>query len=78
VTSLIPEPSKEQLLSAFHAAARHLLSKGVTTVGDMGRYPFLSADPEASWRDLEGIYEPLAAAGQLPLRVVAYTPLQTW
>lgn len=77
-TSLIPEYTQEQLQAAFSAATRHLLSKGITSVGDLGRYPFLSADPDATWRDLEQIYEPAVAAGQLPVRIMAYVPLRTW
>ncbi len=45
--------------------------------GPCGRYP-LGADPEASWRDLDGLYLPAADAGALPLRVRAYLPLRSW
>ena len=62
----IAEPSLAQLQTALSSATSHLLSKGVTTVGDMGRSPF--AAEEASWQDLEELLDPAAAAGQLGIR----------
>jgi predicted amidohydrolase YtcJ len=62
----IPPPTLQQRQAALEAAARHLLSLGVTSVGDMGRAPF--ANDEASWEDLEQLYDPAADAGALPIR----------
>ena len=76
VSRLAPPPSVEQRRAAAKAAARHLLARGVTAVGDMGRAPFAHA--RASWEDLEEAYAPLADAGELPLRVYAFVPLEQW
>ncbi len=40
------------------------------------RSPF--ADQGASWSDLEEVYDPMADAGQLPVRVYAFVPLEQW
>lgn len=66
VVSLIPEPTLQDRQRALTAATRYALSKGITTVVDMGRAPF--ADAEASWRDLEELYDTAADAGELPIR----------
>jgi predicted amidohydrolase YtcJ len=72
----IPEPSLEELRAALQRAAAYALSRGVTSVVDMGRALF--ADVEASWRDLEQVYSPAADAGQMPIRVRAFVPLAQW
>lgn len=66
----------EELRAALQRAAAHALSRGVTTVVDMGRALF--ADAEASWRDLEQVYIPSADSGQLPIRVRSFVPLAQW
>jgi len=119
ITSHIPEPSPEERAVALAAAAEYLLSKGTTTVTDLGRcasarppapgrermppsrccsFPAVQvvphcclaawllparelaapglrpprrapfADVDATWRDLEHVLDPAAAAGQLPIR----------
>lgn len=59
------------------AAAAHALSRGVTTLTCMGRAP-LTGNLSTTWDDLEAVMLPAAAAGELPLRLVAFTPLQMW
>jgi predicted amidohydrolase YtcJ len=76
VAALLPEPSVAERQAALQLAASYALARGVTSVVDMGRAPF--ADTGASWRDLEQVYEPAAAAGQLALRVRAFVPLAQW
>jgi len=66
ITAHIPEPSVAERRAALAAAGAHLLSKGITTVGDMGRALF--ADVGASWRDLEEVLHPAADSGELPVR----------
>lgn len=54
VLRLVPEPSPERLRQALAAAAAHALSRGVTTVGDMGR--LLGPKGYATiWSDLEEV-----------------------
>lgn len=74
VTSAMPPPSVERRRSAVLAAGRYALSRGITSVVDFGRAPF--ADQGASWADLEEVYDPMADAGQLPVRVYAFVPLE--
>lgn len=54
VLGVIPEPSPARLRRALAAAAAHALSRGVTTVGDMGRGGLSGAKGEATvWSDFE-------------------------
>ncbi|GFR47338.1 hypothetical protein Agub_g9031, partial [Astrephomene gubernaculifera] len=77
VLAAVPPPSAAALTAALAAAARTALTRGVTTVGDMGRY-LGGDDPAAPWGDLQGVLLPAADAGRLPLRVVSYMPLRSW
>ncbi|KAI8464094.1 MAG: amidohydrolase family-domain-containing protein [Monoraphidium minutum] len=76
VSSVVPPPSAEKRRAAALDAARYALSRGITSVVDLGRSPF--ADQGASWADLEEVYDVLADAGELPLRVYAFVPLDYW
>ncbi|KAG2447703.1 hypothetical protein HYH02_007163 [Chlamydomonas schloesseri] len=76
VAAVIPEPSVATRRAALAAAAALALSRGVTSVVDMGRYPF--SDEGSSWRDLQEVYLPAAESGELPLRLVANVPLSSW
>lgn len=51
VAAVIPEPSVVTRRAALAAAAALALSRGVTSVVDMGRYPF--SDEGSTWRDLQ-------------------------
>ncbi|WIA21836.1 hypothetical protein OEZ85_004212 [Tetradesmus obliquus] len=73
---IIPSPSLQERKAALAAAARYLLSRGVTAVGDMGWGVFGAA--EETWTDLEEVYDAAAAAGELPIRVSSYVPLRSW
>lgn len=76
VLQLIPEPSVAERQAALSRASQYALSRGVTTVIDMGRSPF--AGPEASWSDLHEVYLPFANSGELPIRVCPFMPLRSW
>ena len=52
VSHLFSQPSVEQRMQALAAAARHALSRGVTTVGDMGRVWSNSS----RWEDFEQVW----------------------
>ncbi|PNH12482.1 putative amidohydrolase ytcJ, partial [Tetrabaena socialis] len=77
VAAFVPEPSAPARRAALAAATRLALSRGVTTLLDMGRYPM--ADEGSSWRDLEAseVYMPAADAGDLAARVFTYMPLRS-
>jgi predicted amidohydrolase YtcJ len=66
VRRLIPSPSLQQRCAALAAAASYLLSRGVTSVGDMGWGVFGAV--EDTWMDLEQVYDAAVAAGELPIR----------
>ncbi|GAX75631.1 hypothetical protein CEUSTIGMA_g3075.t1 [Chlamydomonas eustigma] len=76
VLSLVPEPSVEQRQVALKVAAQYALSRGVTTVGDMGRLSF--GDTDQAWKDFEEVHLPWADQGRLPLRINLYMPLRSW
>lgn len=76
ITHIVPEPTPQERTAAMQAAGRYALSRGVTTVMDMGRGPF--ADTPSTWRDMDEVYMPAADAGMLPIRVYAFVPLPSW
>lgn len=52
----IPEVSVNERRDALLRASWYALTRGVTTVVDVGRY-FPGASTEASWEDLSGLHE---------------------
>lgn len=66
VRKLIPSPTVQQRRAALAAASSYLLSRGVTSIGDMGWGVF--AGGSDSWLDLELVYDAAAAAGELAIR----------
>lgn len=53
ITSLIPEDSVDDRREALLRASSLALTRGVTTVVDMGRY-YPGFSPELSWDDFSG------------------------
>ncbi|KAL0040184.1 hypothetical protein WJX79_010529 [Trebouxia sp. C0005] len=74
VSRHIPKQTHHDKHNALQTAARHLLSKGVTTVCDMGAVQ----DSADAWDTLEKVYMPAADEGTLPVRLMAMVPLPTW
>jgi predicted amidohydrolase YtcJ len=66
VYAKVPEPSFDERLEAARAATNHAASLGVTSVQDM------SAGTDV------GVYQTLAARGELKTRVYAVTALPAW
>jgi predicted amidohydrolase YtcJ len=66
VYAKVPEPSFDERLEAARAATNHAASLGVTSVQDM------SAGSDV------GVYQTLAARGELKTRVYAVTALPAW
>lgn len=54
VLSRIPEVSVEEKRAAFFVAIQHALTRGVTTMVDMGRF-FPGASVDDSWQDISGL-----------------------
>lgn len=66
IWAVVPEPTDAERRDALRRAQAHALSRGVTTINDMG-----------SWGDLAA-YRNAYAMGELKLRVYAFVPLSTW
>ncbi|HEY9284136.1 MAG TPA: amidohydrolase, partial [Pyrinomonadaceae bacterium] len=66
VYAKVPEPSFDERLEAARAATAHAASLGVTSVQDM------SAGADV------GVYQTLAARGELKTRIYAVSPLPAW
>lgn len=66
----LPAPGEEERQASIQAAARHLLSLGVTQVHDMGTLD----DSEEAWTSLEA-YRVAHARDALPLRLYAFVPM---
>ncbi|KAA6427936.1 MAG: amidohydrolase family [Trebouxia sp. A1-2] len=74
VMSHIPNLTLGGKMQALKAAVDHIVTKGVTTVCDMGSI----GEVEEVWEALEQVYMPAADKGELPIRVFAMVPLTTW
>lgn len=66
VRQKVPAPSVQARKAALAAAGQYLLSRGVTSVGDMGWGLF--GLPNDTWNDLELVYDWAAQQDKLPLR----------
>lgn len=77
VTKHVPEWSIEDRVRAAKEAGQYALARGVTSVADMGRYPW-DVDGSQPWADLEQVYDKLAEEGQLKTRIHAFIPMETW
>ncbi|XP_057524978.1 protein LONG AFTER FAR-RED 3 isoform X1 [Amaranthus tricolor] len=73
----IPEPSIEERREALLRATNYALSKGVTTVVDMGRY-VPGSSTELSWEDFTDVYKWADSSGNMLIRVCLFFPLVTW
>ncbi|PNY01951.1 amidohydrolase ytcj-like protein, partial [Trifolium pratense] len=77
VASQIPEVSIDDRRDALQKASNLALTRGVTTVVDMGRYyPGMSAD--LSWEDFTDVYLWTNAISKMKVRVCLFFPMVTW
>jgi hypothetical protein len=53
--------------AAAAAVGRYLLSRGVTSVGDMG-WALFDYSGKNTWEDLEHVYDTAAEDGTMPIR----------
>ncbi len=67
VYRVIPAPGEDEVIEALRAAMKYAAEMGVTSVQDM------SAEPR-----LFGIYQKLAARGDLTVRIYGAQPLSAW
>ncbi|MFS7931655.1 putative acyl-lysine deacylase [Helianthus anomalus] len=77
IVSFIPEVSVEERRQALDRASRYALSRGVTTVVDVGRY-FPGASVEHTWEDFSDVYKWADLSGRRMIRVCLFFPMPTW
>ncbi|TKY49710.1 putative amidohydrolase YtcJ [Spatholobus suberectus] len=77
VVSQIPEYSVDERREALLRASTLALTRGVTTVVDMGRYlPGVPAD--VSWEDFSDVYLWANSMSKMKVRVCLFFPMVTW
>ncbi|GAB2217722.1 hypothetical protein Droror1_Dr00000930 [Drosera rotundifolia] len=74
---MIPEASVNERREALVRASNYALSKGVTTVVDLGRY-FPGASSQLSWDDLTDVYLWEDASWNMKIRSCLFFPMETW
>ncbi|KAL9233820.1 hypothetical protein vseg_008767 [Gypsophila vaccaria] len=74
---VVPQPSIDERREALFRASSHALTKGVTTVVDLGRY-FPGTSTESSWLDFADIYSWATNSGNMMVRVCLFFPMVTW
>ncbi|KAK9128955.1 hypothetical protein Syun_017752 [Stephania yunnanensis] len=73
----IPEVSVNEKRDALVRASKLALTKGVTTVVDIGRY-LPGATVEDVWDDFTAVYKWAESKGQMLIRVCLFFPMETW
>ncbi|KAH1217499.1 hypothetical protein AAZX31_13G179200 [Glycine max] len=77
VTSQIPEDSVDDRREALHRASNLALTRGVTTVVDMGRY-YPGFSTELSWDDFSDVYQWANSMSKMKIRVCLFFSMETW
>ncbi|XP_042387224.1 protein LONG AFTER FAR-RED 3-like isoform X2 [Zingiber officinale] len=77
VLAVIPEVSVKERRDALLRASKYAVSRGVTTVVDMGRF-FPGASVHHVWHDFSDVYQWADSSGKMLIRVCLFFPLQTW
>lgn len=73
----IPEDSVDERREALLRASKYALTKGVTTVVDVGRY-VPGSSVELSWEDFTEVYGWANSSGNMNIRVCLFFPMETW
>ncbi|XP_017433234.1 protein LONG AFTER FAR-RED 3 isoform X3 [Vigna angularis] len=76
ITSLIPEDSVDDRREALLRASSLALTRGVTTVVDMGRY-YPGFSPELSWDDFSDVYQWANSMSKMKIRVCLFFSMET-
>ncbi|XP_016754186.2 protein LONG AFTER FAR-RED 3 isoform X2 [Gossypium hirsutum] len=77
ILSWIPEASVDERREAMLRASSFALTRGVTTVVDVGRY-FPGSSVEHSWQDFSDVYQWADSSGKMKIRVCLFFPMETW
>lgn len=77
ILPIVPEPTIDERRDALLRASNYALTKGVTTVVDMGRY-VPGSSTELPWQDFTDVYDWANTSGNMMIRVCLFFPLETW
>mmetsp|Transcript_3087 Transcript_3087/g.10255 ORF Transcript_3087/g.10255 Transcript_3087/m.10255 type:complete len:616 (-) Transcript_3087:31-1878(-) len=80
VQAVIPPHTAHDRQKAIRAGVSHLLSKGITSIGDFGDIDSLVAGPSGFaqlWKDFE-VLAAWDANKTLPIRITTYMPIADW
>ncbi|KAK7323297.1 hypothetical protein VNO77_26763 [Canavalia gladiata] len=77
LVSQIPEFSADDRREALLRASNHALSRGVTTVVDVGRY-FPGVSSDLPWEDFSDVYLWANSMSKMKVRVCLFFPMDTW
>lgn len=77
VTSFVKEVSVDERREALVRASKYALTRGVTTVVDLGRY-YPGTTDELSWNDLQDVYLWADSTKKMMIRTCLFFPITTW
>ncbi|KAJ0245808.1 Protein LONG AFTER FAR-RED 3 [Hirschfeldia incana] len=77
VTSFVKEVSVDERREALLRASKYALTRGVTTVVDLGRY-YPGTTDELSWNDFQDVYLWADSAKKMIIRTCLFFPITTW
>ncbi|KAL0725567.1 hypothetical protein Bca4012_040166 [Brassica carinata] len=77
VTSFVKEISVDERREALLRASKYALTRGVTTVVDLGRY-FPGTTDELSWNDFQDVYLWADSTKKMMIRACLFFPITTW
>ncbi|CAH8337914.1 unnamed protein product [Eruca vesicaria subsp. sativa] len=77
VTSFVQEVSVDERREALLRASKYALTRGVTTVVDLGRFYPGNTD-ELSWNDFQDVYLWADSAKKMMIRTCLFFPITTW
>ncbi|KAF2604505.1 hypothetical protein F2Q70_00026729 [Brassica cretica] len=77
VTSFVKEVSVDERREALVRASEYALTRGVTTVVDLGRY-YPGTTDELSWNDFQDVYLWADSTKKMMIRTCLFFPITTW
>ncbi|XP_019102380.1 PREDICTED: uncharacterized protein LOC104791878 isoform X3 [Camelina sativa] len=77
VTPWVKEISVDERREALFRASKYALTRGVTTVVDLGRY-FPGTTDELSWKDFQDVYLWADSSKKMMIRTCLFFPITTW
>ncbi|CAH2064021.1 unnamed protein product [Thlaspi arvense] len=77
VSTLVQEVSVDERREALGRASKYALSRGVTTVIDLGRY-YPGTTDELSWKDFQDVYLWADSLKKMMIRTCLFFPITTW